>query len=306
MTRTIKHNSVWVLLPLLLMLFFSSCSNERRLARGKPLRQRSPAFLVNHNVKNSLHYDWVGMKLSVDFKNPERSESFRANVKMKKDSIIWMSISPALGIEMLRLVITPDSVKYISKIPDNKYYYLGDFSVISDLAKMDLSFDMIQDLLLGNAIMLDKQDDKLNSRIDKQQYFLVSKFHRRLKKLIGVDDKNILPNHEININPLSKEYQKAKRKSKKEDLMVKRFWLNGKHYKIERELFNDLYNFRDIEITYRDFEKVDGQLFPDECRLRVSSPDDWQEIEFEITRIRLNKEYELSFEIPEDYERKHD
>ena len=36
--------------------------------------------------------------------------TFTLNVRMARDSVIWMSISPALGVEAARVLLTPDSV----------------------------------------------------------------------------------------------------------------------------------------------------------------------------------------------------
>lgn len=287
-----------------LLIGLSACGSKRKLADDKPLRNRAPGFLMNKNTKEDFEYDWLGMKISADFSSEGQSDSFKVNVKAKKDSVLWISISPALGIEVVRMVITPDSLKYVSKVPNNKHYYLGQYGDVQDMIGMDVNFAQLVDLLVGNPVMLDKQDDKLESLVDDRQYFLISKFNRKLKKILELDEKQVLPNSVLTVNPLTKDYRKTKKRSSVEDLLVKRFWLNGQHYKLERAQFDDLYNLRVVEFLYSNFKEYDGQLYPGNGRLKVSEQDTWQQLEFKVTRLKTDKEYDFPFEIPDDFERR--
>lgn len=304
MTKIFGHRAGLCLTVVVSVLLAVSCSNEHRLAKGKPLKKRAPSFLVNHNVKDDFQFEWLSMKISADVKSEGKNDSFKANIRIRKDSLIWISISPALGVEMVRVLITPDSVKYVSKIPNDKHYYLGDFSAVTGVAQMSLDFKMIQDILLGNAIMMDKGEDKFVSLIDKQRYCLISKFNRHLRRALDFDEKAVLPNSTFTVNGLSKEYQKALRRASVDELMVKRFWLDENHFRVERALYNDLYNSRDIEIEYGDFEDHDGQLYPGYGRLKVTSPEAWTELDFKVIRVRTSKTLDFPFSIPEDYELK--
>jgi hypothetical protein len=294
------------LLPALLAAFvLFGCSNAKRANRGKPLRNYSANHLVKQNEKEDLTYEWLGMKLSADLSTEGESQSFKANIRIKRDSIIWISISPALGVEMVRVIITPDSVWYVSKVPNDKHYYLGDFGVIKAIVKIDVDFQMIQNLLIGNAILMDKREDNLNVLIDDQQYMLISKFDRKLKKLLDMDEKEVLPNTVLTVDKHDRDFQKIQQRATVDELMVKRFWLNGYNFKLERSLFNDLHNQRNIEVVYDDFEEESGQFYPQKVRLKVSDDKGWQQLEFKTSRIRLDKTFDFPFEIPEDYERRY-
>ena len=304
MNRCCLHRIRMILVVMASVLLAASCSNERRLAKGKPLKKRAPSFLVNHNVKDDFQFEWLSMKISANVKSEGKNDSFKANIRIRKDSLIWVSISPALGVEMVRVLITPDSVKYVSKVPNNKYYYIGDFSAMTNVAMMDLDFKMIQDILMGNGVMMDKGEDKFVSLIDKQSYCLVSKFNRHLRRVLGFDEKSVLPNSSFTVNSLSREYQKALHRASVDDLIIKRFWLDGKHFRVQRALYNDLYNMRDIEIMYDEFEDHEGQLHPEHGRLKVSTPETWTELDFNVIRVRTSKTLDFPFTIPEDYELK--
>ena len=90
----------------------------------KPEKDEQLERLFSEMEKNKFHFNTLVCKASVDAKTPKLSTGFSANIRIKKDSAIWVSISPALGIEVMRAVLTKDSVKFVDRI--NKRYYIGD------------------------------------------------------------------------------------------------------------------------------------------------------------------------------------
>lgn len=179
-----------------IILFFSSvllwsCNNSKRLENGKPLKHRTPAWLVNKLDKTSLEYDWLAIKTKVEATIGDEKQSFKAVIRMKKDSVIAISISPALGVEIVKVIITQDSVKYISKIPGDKHYYEGNFKGINNHLNAEFDFQMIQSILTGEPIELNKKDDKLKSKIDDREYLLVQKYNRKLQRITGIDEKEM-------------------------------------------------------------------------------------------------------------------
>lgn len=232
------------------------------------------------------------------------TQSFKANIKMRKDSVIWISISPALGIEMIRMMITPDSLMLMSKIPDNKYYYKGNFGVINELVGVELDFEMLQDLLVGNALALDKDEGRFRSEVNDDKHLLISRYKRKVRRVVGVDDRR-LEDDTIIVNPNDPRYQRTlKRVDEDDDLIVSRYWLDPDQYRLEQSIFNDLIRQRTVEIYYSDFGMDGDQPYPTKCTLKAKNPKNTQELHFEITKIISDKTYDFPFAIPEDYPRR--
>lgn len=93
--------------------------------------------------KIDLDYDEAGGK---DY-------NVNVHVRMYKDSVIWISVNAILGIEALRVRITPDSVKLLDK--QNKQYTARSISYLQELTALPLDLSALQDLLLGNPVFLD-------------------------------------------------------------------------------------------------------------------------------------------------------
>ncbi|MBD79161.1 MAG: hypothetical protein CL840_09595 [Crocinitomicaceae bacterium] len=101
---------------------------------------------------NKSNPESISIKSKVYFKTPKLSDSFKMHIRMKKDSIIWISAT-YYKVEVARLLLLPDSVKMIDR--KNGKYYLGDYRYIENRFKVPLNFDLIQSILLGNPFRLD-------------------------------------------------------------------------------------------------------------------------------------------------------
>ncbi|WP_306641370.1 DUF4292 domain-containing protein [Sanyastnella coralliicola] len=304
MKKLISRNPLLLILPLLLLVLASGCSNERRLAQGKPLKNRSSGAILNRYYKTEFDADWIGMKISAELKDAETKQSFKANIRIRRDSVIWMSISPLLGVEVARVMITPDSLKYISKVPNDKHYFVGSIEEIVNITKTEISFEMLQSILLGNAVDLDEQQDKFISKVDEQDYLLISKYNRKLKKVVGVDERDINPDDSLEIETTDKKYRRILRKADEEDLMIKRYWFDGYTYQLSKTVFDDLYYQRSLTIEHSKYKEHDGQYYPELTILTLGSIDGNTEFNYEINRLKTNKEYDFPFDIPDSFERK--
>jgi len=290
---------------MILLMVVVSCKSKKEVTEKKdPIRNRTAGFVLRHYEENKYNFEWLGMKVDADYMVMGETQGFKATIRMRRDSTIWISISPALGIEMIRMMVTPDSLKYLSKIPDNKFYYLGGFEDINKLVGIELDFDMLQDLLIGNALGLEKDEGRFRSETDEDSYLLISKYKRKVRRVVGVDDRK-LEDDTIVVNPNDPRYKRTLKRVDEEDgLIVSRYWMEPERYRLVKSIFNDLMRQRTMEIRYSDFKEDNEQFYPSECRLIMSGPQINQELKFSITKLSSGKAYDFPFELPDDYVRK--
>jgi len=285
-------------------MVLTACKSTERAAKEKAVKNRTAGYVLKRYNESRFDYEWLGMKVDADFGTEEESSGFKATIRMRKDSLIWVSITPALGIEMIRVMITPDSLKYLSKIPDNKFYYLGNFEDVNKLVGTAFDFEMLQQLLVGNAIGLEKDERRFRSEVDGDDYLLISKYRRKVRRVVGVDDRK-LESDTILVNPDDPRFQRTMRKSEDaDDLIVSRYWFEASQFRLVKSIFNDLLRQRTLEISYNDFQASEEQFYPSTCRLTISSPQVKQILNYEITKLSAGKAYEFPFEIPVDYVRR--
>jgi len=94
-----------------------------------------------------------------------KDNEFNCVVRIKKDSMIWVSINAVLGFEAFRLLITHDSVKILDRL--HKIARLRSVTYLQDQVHLPVDFQTLQDLLIGNPVFVDtahilfyKQDNK--------------------------------------------------------------------------------------------------------------------------------------------------
>jgi hypothetical protein len=105
--------------------------------------------------KNRIDFETFSAKVKVDFEGSDgKKNDFNAFIRLRKDSVLWVSINALLGIEAFRVMITPDSVKVLNKL--DKVAQLRSVSYLKEITKLPFTFKELQDLLLGNPIYFDK------------------------------------------------------------------------------------------------------------------------------------------------------
>lgn len=102
----------------------------------------------------NIEYLTFQSKAKMHFESGDQKQNFTANFRLKKNKVIWVAIS-GFGIEVARAIITPDSVKAIERI--NKLAYLYSYKDIQKLINLEVDFNTLQDLIIGNAVAIDGQ-----------------------------------------------------------------------------------------------------------------------------------------------------
>src|SRR6186713_316376 len=117
-----------------------SCRHTRQIARSSfPVADTSQhhnnkdsaavaeAMAFNRDMltkirSNIISFTTFSAKLKVDFESETKQMSgINAVIHMKKDSIIWISASMPIVGEVVRAMITPDSLKAIDKFHKKQY-----------------------------------------------------------------------------------------------------------------------------------------------------------------------------------------
>ncbi len=94
-------------------------------------------------------------KLRVHYEGSDGKDyELTAFVRIEKDKRIWISVNATLlGIEVFRVLITPDSAKVLNKV--DKVYQLRSISYLQEISHLPFDFNVLQSVILGNPIFLD-------------------------------------------------------------------------------------------------------------------------------------------------------
>lgn len=199
MTKALFLHTKHILLVSLLFAFLISCKNKKKMQRTEntapvavaedtlnskcKLDFKTAKALSRYVKENEFKFTWVYAKASVESIVDGKEESFDIKLNIKKDSAMLVSIRYLLGLEVAKVLITKDSVKFVNYV--NKTYFKGDFNYINDLLNADLDFDLLQAVLFGNSAEFSDDDAKLKPVTDRQncRYLLSTVRKRKLRRI---------------------------------------------------------------------------------------------------------------------------
>jgi len=281
----------FILLLFIPLLF--ACKSKEFVETQEPLKERTQAFLTRHLDKNKFEFEWLGMKLDAEFASGEEQQGFKATVRMRKDSAVSVSISPALGIEVLRLLVDKDSLKMVSDIPGDRYVFLGSVDQLSDLAKIDLDLSTLQDLLIGNPIGLSREEGRMKSGIEKldvEYYTLVSRMSRRVRRASEEQD-----------SLATRDGRRVPKRLEDNDWISSKFWIESNLFKVVKCELTDLRTKRMVQINYSEFDEEDPSHYPRKCNIQIDDVKGKTSLDFKIIRINTQNHYDFSFDYDKDY-----
>lgn len=252
---------------------FMACTGSRKAVR-EPIKEQGAEFLANKLKENELKFQKFSAKFNVLYQVDRKSTNVAGNLRIDRDSIIWISITPALGIEAVRFMLTPDSIMLINRL--NSTYIAKDFAYINKLLNKTLDFDMAQSFLLGNDFSL-YETNTFKASVENQQYKLSTVNRRKLRRSVRLSDDEI-------------------------SIPIQSIWLDPVSFKISKVLLKEAErDSRKFQATYDGFEEVDGKLIPTELDFKVETVDKKVRIRISYSKIQLNQEQTYPFRIPESY-----
>lgn len=253
-------------------LLIVACSPQRKVIR-QPLRELGDSIVFAKLKQNELKYEQFSAKFTASMRIDKKHSTIGGQVRILCDSVIWVSLSPALGIEAARMLITKDSVKFMNRI-DNTYM-ITDFAFINNYLNSGFDFDMLQALIMGNDLRY-YENDQFKASIDNSMYKLHTLNRHKLRKFIRNNA----------------EYNKV---------LVQSIWLNPESGKIQalhiKELDKDN---KKLEVKYEGFLDLGGQLFPQHAEYKISAEKEIT-IVIDFSKVKINEAVTTPFTIPANY-----
>ncbi len=196
-------NASWPIksIGFILFMLFSACGLFRKSSKYKPepILSNFEKHIADSMLQvNRFTYEWLNAKCKIKITDTDGTMDLTANIRAKQDSSIWVSVSPLLGIEVMRILFTQDSVRILDRF--NKKNETYSYEIIKRFTNIPVDFYTIQDLIRGNALYYDPYQGKivrhdttlvLNSSTDKLNTFVyLNRQYRILKMFIQNNSDN--------------------------------------------------------------------------------------------------------------------
>ena len=127
-------------------LLMGSCRTAKESAGSEKIFEdgqiRFGAYL-----DNEMEYESLQAKLNVEISLAGKAFSSRATMKIVKGQMIHLSVHPVLGIEVFRVVLTPENFLLIDRM--NKRYVSESIDELEKTLSLKLDFEMFQALFMN-------------------------------------------------------------------------------------------------------------------------------------------------------------
>lgn len=139
-----------MLLCTLLSTFLSSCSSKKKLAQATiAAMERNTTQKIAAIQQNQIVFNRLSIKAKASINLNGNANDVTMNIRIANDEKIWISVTAIAGLEVARMLITPDSVKIINRLEST--YIRKPFNFIHQYTNPQVSFATLQSVLVGNV-----------------------------------------------------------------------------------------------------------------------------------------------------------
>lgn len=246
-------------LILLVVGFISAvgCKSAKSvIASGEASDKLSAKQVIKQHQKKDANFKTMQAKVRIDLRQGQKEQGLTFNYRMEKDKAIWLSAPLGLA----RMMITPDKVRFYNK-QDNEYFD-GDYALLSDFVGVELDFDKVQNILLGQAIYNLKEEPHM-VEVSENSYALQPKDQNALLELF--------------------------------------YLINPSHFKMDSlQLYQQLKK-RFLQVDYASYQEVKSQILPKDIKIIAVEDADEVGVSLEFKSVSINEAVRFPFKIPAGY-----
>ena len=240
-----------------LVVLAASCKSTKVISDGKVNANLSAKNIIKQHYQNQLQFKTIRGKLKIDYSDGKNEQSVPLSLRMEKDKAIWASAP--LGI--VKAYITPGRVTFYNKLQNE--YFDGDFTFLSNMLGIELDFQQVQNLLLGQAL-LDLRNDKYNATSNGDAYELKPKSAAALFKIL--------------------------------------FQLEPKNFKIATQQISQPLKKRVLQINYTNYQEIENRILPNQIKVAASDGESQSTIAIEYRNIEFDRALKFPYKIPSGFD----
>lgn len=270
-----------------LIVFLFSCRSVKETVVEKEVMNISEGKLYKNLELNELDYRTLyAKKVDVSIDINGKRNNLKGILKIERDSFIWMSVTAPLGIEIARVLLTQDSVKFVDSY--NKKYLLTDYGFFYNEFGIHLGFNCIQRILTNAYLNL---DDCNQSNLKSGKF----KFEK-------TDRDYVLSNVQKRaLNRKLKKFFKKKSKNKDFALVLQKLHIEPDYFRPYKLTVEDLDEDMKISADYSHFKVYENKIFPEKLVFELFFEENKIKLELEFTRLEFNIKVNSNLRIPSKY-----
>ena len=233
-----------ILVGFFAVLISASCGMMKSVEEGKVVKVLHEKKLLDSIKKYELDIQWLKARGNALITiNNEAPQELDLNIRSKADSLIWINVSK-FKKRIFRGEFKKDSVKMVIEYPE-KLFFKGSVTNLENDLNLSIPYPLIEDLLMGRSY-LEHLEDKFILQVKNNEYHLLSHRKRKTKRITN-------------------------NKTKKSADYIYQSWIDPFTYKCKRINIIFPSSNSEININYKNWEKINNQYFPMDIELIISN-----------------------------------
>ena len=139
------------------LLAFQSCSKKT-----VPTLPPPPKTLDIEQID----FGYLHGRARLVFKDEKKEREVKAAIRIRKDSVIWMTFS-VIGVQGGKALINKDSITIVSTV--DKEYYVFDYEELSKRFNFKIDYSVIEAAMLGNPIKSNSGESEIGQEGDRDK-----------------------------------------------------------------------------------------------------------------------------------------
>ena len=241
----------------LLSIAVLSCKSAKKISDEGDIASLSAKNIIDNHYDNQLDFKTISGKIKIDYSEGSSTQSVGVSLRMRKDEAIW--ISAPLGV--IKAYITPDRVSFYNKLQNE--YFDGDYTYFSDMLGIDIDFNKIQNILLGQALF-DLREMKYDAEANGKHYELTPKKSSEFVKTL--------------------------------------FFVEPNNFRMARQQLSQPSKKRLLDIHYKNYQEKDKKILPNEIGIMAIETMQRTFIDITYKSIEFDRDLNFPYRIPKGYD----
>lgn len=274
---------------MLVSVLMFSCRTAKQVVTEKDIPLMTEHKLLKQIESNRLNDSTLFAKrIEVSFTDGENSDNFKASLKISRDSFMQISLTAPLGIEVARILLTQDSIKFVDVY--HKKYFLADYDYFNQRYDVSLTYDFLQNIFtntFSDFTLLDESNLRTKRyKLDRTEMGY---------KLWTVDKKNA--------GKKLKKFYKQSGSERDEIILLQEILIDPTYFRPLSMSLKDLNEGVGISVRYENFVRFGEELFPEKMHFTLFSEKSNMDLNLKFQRMEFNVPVEPNFRILSKYKR---
>ncbi len=113
-----------------------------------------------------IDFGYLHGKARLVFRDEKKEREVKANIRIRKDSVIWMTFS-VIGVQGGKALINKDSITIVSTV--DKEYYVFDYEELSRRFNFKIDYSVIEAAMLGNPIKNTESEKEIGQEGEREK-----------------------------------------------------------------------------------------------------------------------------------------